>query len=106
LLCLDAEPFDLLLSDGRLPDGNGCEVMASARERHGIRGLVVSGHGDHDDLARYSAAGFDHVLIKPANFDRILRAMNRVSTLPPLLSPPGTQWPTFPATPRTATGRS
>ena len=53
--------FDLLLSDLRLPDGNGWDLLrrlveAGWRPKHAI---AISGWGSETDLAKSKSAGFD-----------------------------------------------
>jgi CheY-like chemotaxis protein len=59
--------FDLLLSDLRLPDGNGWDLLrrlegAGWRPKHAI---AISGWGSETDLAKSKSAGFQAHLIKP-----------------------------------------
>jgi PAS domain S-box-containing protein len=77
------QPFDLLLSDIELPDGNGLELMRELRAREGIRGIAMSGFGAEEDIQLSRAAGFMEHLIKPIEPHRldaaILRACHAVS---------------------------
>jgi CheY-like chemotaxis protein len=59
--------FDLLLSDLRLPDGNGWDLLrrlegAGWRPKHAI---AISGWGSETDLAKSKSVGFQAHLIKP-----------------------------------------
>jgi CheY-like chemotaxis protein len=59
--------FNLLLSDLRLPDGNGWDLLrrleeAGWRPKHAI---AISGWGSETDLAKSKSAGFQAHLIKP-----------------------------------------
>jgi len=60
------QQFDLLLSDLGLPDGSGFDLMRSLR-RGGFKvpGIVLSGHGQDQDIANGIAAGFAAHLVKP-----------------------------------------
>jgi CheY-like chemotaxis protein len=69
LLLVEAEneSFDLLLSDLRLPDGDGWELlrlleMRGCRPR---RAIALSGLGSSADLSKSEAAGFQAHLVKP-----------------------------------------
>ncbi len=74
-----AEPFDILVSDIGLPDATGYELMAQIRERHGIRGIALSGYGMEDDIRKSREAGFvDHV-VKPVNVDHLQAVIQRVT---------------------------
>jgi CheY-like chemotaxis protein len=52
------KPFDLLINDIALPDATGCELLKELRDRHGLRGIAMSGFGSDADLAESKAAGF------------------------------------------------
>jgi CheY-like chemotaxis protein len=61
------QKFDLLLSDIRLPDGDGWELLLKLRER-GIapeRAIALSGWSSEEDLQRSKDAGFEAHLKKP-----------------------------------------
>lgn len=66
-----AECFDLVVSDIGLPDESGLELMKKLRDRHGLRGICLSGYGMEEDIARSIAAGFSEHLTKPINFERL-----------------------------------
>lgn len=64
--------FDLVISDLGLPDeGGGLAMMRLLRERHGLKGIAVSGYGMEEDVAQSRAAGFVHHLTKPFNLERL-----------------------------------
>ena len=71
LECLDAEPFDVLISDIGLPDGSGHELMRQARLRQPVKGIALSGFGMEEDLERSEKAGFNHHLVKPVDFQSL-----------------------------------
>ena len=64
---LGSHPFDLVVTDLRLPDGSGIEVADRAREK-GIPTLIVP----KDDLDRFE------FLLKPVRPSELLRAVERV----------------------------
>ena len=60
------EPFDLLISDLGLPDGDGYELLQMLRiAQPGLHGIALSGFGMEGDLRRSAAAGFSLHLVKP-----------------------------------------
>jgi signal transduction histidine kinase len=68
--------FDLLLSDLGLPDGSGLDLMrALRREGSTLPGIVLSGYGQDDDIARSREAGFAAHLIKPLSSEKIRNAI-------------------------------
>jgi CheY-like chemotaxis protein len=75
-----AKPFDLVLSDLGLPDGTGNDLMEKLRDRHGLRGIALSGYGMETDLARSKQAGFVTHIVKPVIFADLKRTLN---ALPP-----------------------
>jgi CheY-like chemotaxis protein len=73
--------FDLLLSDLRLPDGNGWDLLrrleeAGWRPKHAI---AISGWGSEIDLARSQSAGFQAHLIKPLAPEALKIALDGVA---------------------------
>ena len=77
--CAEDGKFDLLLSDLRLPDGNGWELLLQLRERGCCpkRAIAVSGWGSEEDRARSHAAGFEAHLVKPFTPSVLEAALSR-----------------------------
>ena len=71
--------FDLLISDIRLPDGSGLELMRRLRASQNIRGIAISGFGTEEDRQRSLEAGYGTHLTKPLDFNRLLEAIESVS---------------------------
>jgi signal transduction histidine kinase len=72
-----AQPFDLVLSDIGLPDGDGFALMKVLRDRYQLKGIALTGYGMDEDIARSNEAGFIAHLTKPvriAALDRTLAA--------------------------------
>jgi diguanylate cyclase (GGDEF)-like protein/PAS domain S-box-containing protein len=65
-----AEPdFDIVLSDLRLPDGGGLELLTWIRERQlPVAVVILTGSGDHDSAVAALKAGADDYLIKRADY--------------------------------------
>ena len=73
--------FDLLLSDLRLPDGNGWDLLRRLEEA-GWRpkyAIAISGWGSETDLARSKSAGFQAHLIKPLAPEALKIALDGVA---------------------------
>jgi len=69
---------DVCLLDLGLPGMNGCELARRLRalpETAGCRLIALSGYGQPEDLRRTAAAGFDHHVVKPMEFDAILKLL-------------------------------
>jgi signal transduction histidine kinase/ActR/RegA family two-component response regulator len=74
------QEFDVVISDLGLPDeGGGYAMMRRLRDRHGLRGIAVSGYGMEEDVSRSYAAGFSHHLTKPLNLGRLTALIAEVS---------------------------
>ena len=70
--------FDLVISDIGLPDRSGYELMRELRDRHGLKGIAMSGYGADADRAQSKAAGFLFHLTKPVNISALEEAIHRV----------------------------
>lgn len=78
-----AEPPELVVSDISLPDGSGLELMRELRALGISRGIALSGHGTPADLEKSTAAGFARHLVKPVDVQRLLGAIQELSTETP-----------------------
>jgi CheY-like chemotaxis protein len=71
LLLATTHPFDLVISDIGLPDGNGIDLMRQLTKDYGLRGIALTGYGMAADHAKTQQAGFLAHLVKPINFDQL-----------------------------------
>src|SRR6478672_10800563 len=62
---LRGNPFDVLISDIGLPDGNGWELLERADISADVYCVAMSGFGANADRARSRAAGYRRHLLKP-----------------------------------------
>ena len=72
---LGSHPFDLVVTDMRLPDGSGIELAERAHEK-GVPVLIVTGYAfnlSEDDRDRFE------FLSKPFRPSELLRAVDRVT---------------------------
>ena len=76
-----AEPFDIVVSDLGLPDGDGYGLMQQLATRHGIPGIALSGFGMEGDILRGREAGFLEHLVKPVDVATLDEAIRRVARL-------------------------
>ncbi|HEX2862475.1 MAG TPA: response regulator, partial [Lacunisphaera sp.] len=64
----EREPFDVLISDIGLPDGDGYQLMTELRsKRPQLVGIALTGYGMEGDVSRSHEAGFTTHLTKPIN---------------------------------------
>ena len=79
-----AQDFDLLLCDVGLPDGSGWDLMRSLRLRGSrLHGIVLSGHGQAQDIQQSYDAGFKAHLIKPLTLQALRDAIGKPAALSP-----------------------
>lgn len=84
LALIQAEEFDLLVSDIGLPDGDGCLLMMELRARHPkLPGIALSGFGMEADIARSRSAGFAHHFTKPVDVQALDRVIVELLLPPP-----------------------
>ncbi len=68
--------FDLLITDLRLPDGQGNDLMKHVRASVGI---VISGSGSQEDEEQIIKAGFSMMLIKPIDLKTFLKVVEKLA---------------------------
>jgi DNA-binding NtrC family response regulator len=70
---LDSVRYDLVLADGRLPDGTGM-MLADQAEESGIKALIITGYAFQladEELGRYD------FLMKPVRPAELIQAIER-----------------------------
>ncbi|HWF45310.1 MAG TPA: response regulator [Candidatus Kapabacteria bacterium] len=75
LECLDADGYDLMISDISLPDGTGYDILS--RTSADIPSIALSGYTSHADRAESLAKGFKEFITKPFNPDDLVGAIER-----------------------------
>lgn len=70
-------PIDMLLSDLRLKDGNGWDLLGRLPSNRLIPAIVMSGFDDKTYIERSKEAGFGDYLVKPVDTDDLIRAVDR-----------------------------
>jgi CheY-like chemotaxis protein len=79
---LTAEPFDMVISDIRMPGVSGLEVLEQAKAAAPqLRVVLITGFGTSHTLERARQSGADRILTKPFNPMELLAAV-RESFLP------------------------
>ena len=74
---------DVVLMDIGLPGINGYEVAQQIRQQESLKNVTLvalTGYGQQSDLQHSIAAGFDHHLVKPAEFDKIEQLLAALPT--------------------------
>jgi PAS domain S-box-containing protein len=70
------EPWDIVISDLGLPDGNGFDVARHFRRPgRGPRLIALSGYANEMDVLTSTDAGFERHLVKPIDLDKLRRAL-------------------------------
>jgi CheY-like chemotaxis protein len=78
---LDDNEVDVILSDIGLPDRNGYDFIAEARQRRPeMIAIAVSAYFTAADQDRGHEAGFDMYFAKPVDLRGLRRALDRVET--------------------------
>ena len=72
-------PFDLLLSDLALPDGDGWQLLKRLNAERQIRAIAFSAHNEPADLRRSAEAGFIEHLPKPLSPEKLCAAIERAA---------------------------
>ena len=81
---LDYRPHLVLLDIG-LPGLNGLDVAKQLRQQPALQNVVLvamTGYGQEGDRQRSREAGFDHHLVKPGDFGKLLQIMATISESP------------------------
>jgi CheY-like chemotaxis protein len=72
----------VVLLDIGLPELNGYEVAKQIRQQPALQSVVLvamTGYGQETDRQRAQAAGFDHHLVKPADFGKVQQILATAS---------------------------
>lgn len=67
LKAAEEEPFDVLVSDLGLPDGDGWQLLVELSQGRMFTAIAISGFSAERDLKRSLDAGFVRHLVKPFN---------------------------------------
>jgi len=71
--------FDVIISDLRLPDASGYELMKQLRATSPVKGIAMSGWSRDEDLVRSREVGFSAHLTKPVHVHQLEQAIRRVA---------------------------
>lgn len=85
LTMLEAEPFDVVVSDMRMPGMDGAELLQAVMQRHPqVVRIILSGQADRDSLMRSLGATHQY-LAKPCDPERLRQAVAKACALRDLL---------------------
>jgi CheY-like chemotaxis protein len=71
--------FDLLISDIRLPDGSGLDLMRRLQLGRRLPGIALSDDNSDDEIRRSKEAGFFRHLHKPVNVFELFSTIRTMS---------------------------
>ncbi|MES2594676.1 MAG: response regulator [Verrucomicrobiota bacterium] len=74
-----ARPFDIIVSDIGLPDGNGYDFLEQLGEARTAPAIALSGYGMDNDMSRSLKAGFVRHITKPVNFAELDTAIQALA---------------------------
>jgi putative nucleotidyltransferase with HDIG domain len=78
---LDREPFDVVVSDMRMPGMDGSELLSHVKQRYPmILRIVLSGHSDHEMILK-SVCTAHQFLSKPCDSEMLKSTVSRLCTL-------------------------
>jgi len=79
---MDRSAFEVLVTDLRLPNMSGIELLKRAKRRHaGIRIILMSAFGEPRDIVEAVHSGADDFLPKPFDLDHFQAVLNRLAAL-------------------------
>lgn len=81
---LDKEEFDIVLLDINMPIMDGMECVKAIREskekkKANLPVVAITGNAKNYSEEDFKAAGFNDVLVKPLNFDRLVEIVNELT---------------------------
>ena len=82
-LLLENEHFDLCLTDMRLPDGNGIELVEHVQQNYGDLPIaVITAHGNMESAVNALKAGAFDFVSKPVDIQILRNMVSSATTLP------------------------
>jgi DNA-binding response OmpR family regulator len=72
---LEEMPFQVLISDLNLPDGDGLDLVRWAKKLHPLKAIAITGRSTDEERASGLGAGFDYYLTKPIDFHQLRQVL-------------------------------
>ena len=76
---INSKEFDVVLCDIALPDGNGYDVIATAKRKRAVKAVALSAFAAQNDIERGRKAGFDFHLAKPVDFHELRSVLGQIA---------------------------
>ncbi|GGF42024.1 sigma-54-dependent transcriptional regulator [Echinicola rosea] len=93
-LMLDKKSYDLIITDYRLPDGTGMEVLENVvHNKKNTRVILITNYSDIRTAVRSMKLGAIEYITKPINPDELLTTVNEALKSPPTRGVPEDQAP-------------
>ena len=74
-----AVEYDILLSDLRLPDGTGWDLMQELSAEGHVPAIAMSGYNSEDDVRRSMQVGFLYHIAKPLAPETLSKALDHAA---------------------------
>jgi two-component system response regulator HydG len=78
LAALSGEEFNLVLTDLRMSDVDGMEILDAARRKGDSEVVMVTGHGSVESAVEAMRAGAAHYITKPVNIGELREVLARI----------------------------
>lgn len=68
-------PFDIVISDLNLPDGDGLDLVREAKQTQKLKAIAVTGRTSNEERDQGLKAGVDCYLTKPIDYQQLKEAL-------------------------------
>jgi len=68
-------PFDVVISDLNLPDGDGLDLVREAKQTHKLKAIAVTGRTSDEERYQGLKAGIDCYLTKPIDYQQLKKTL-------------------------------